>query len=85
MGEKVPFVASPGILGRRANRFREACLEITKPTRVLLHSDGISPRFDLSDTLHLGAAEALESLFAPLRKSHDDASMLVMDIGVIED
>lgn len=78
---KPPFVLTPGVLGQRMLRpriFRTAAL---KDDRLVIFSDGISGRFDLRETSKLSTAEACRAIFTQHRRSHDDATLLMADLG----
>lgn len=80
VGDAVPVVLSPGILGSQVRKFRTFQHPLTRPTRVVAFTDGISPRFSSADLRSLSPEEACERLFAQHRRDHDDASVLVADL-----
>lgn len=83
LGSPVPVVLSPGILGAKVRKFRPFVHRLTAPTRVIVFTDGISPRFSSAELRTLSPQTACERLFAGHRKMHDDASVLVADLGML--
>ncbi len=79
-GSAIPFVLSPGILGSRVSRFREARAELRPGDRLVLHSDGVGSSFSLEAVSHFDAEAACEAIFARHRKTTDDATVLVADL-----
>lgn len=72
-------VLTPGILGVRMSRLRVFSASVATDTRIIVHSDGISRRFDLSPLRALPAAAACRAIMEDHRKPHDDATVLVAD------
>jgi negative regulator of sigma-B (phosphoserine phosphatase) len=83
LGSPVPVVLSPGILGSKVRKFRPFAHKLTAPTRVIVFTDGISPRFSSAELRTLSPQTACERLFAGHRRAHDDASVLVADLGAL--
>lgn len=79
-GTRVPVLLSPGILGGSIAKCRIFEARLAPKDRLVLFSDGISPRFDLSRLRGIGAAEACRTLMRKNRRPHDDATVLVADI-----
>lgn len=74
------FVNTPGILGRRMRSPRLVQGPLPpEGLRIVLHSDGISRRLNISDLRPLTPAEACERVIGH-RHSHDDATILIADL-----
>ncbi|MBK8256557.1 MAG: phosphoserine phosphatase [Polyangiaceae bacterium] len=76
---RVPVVLTPGILGvslRKARTFEGA---FGSGGRLILFSDGISPRMDLDKVDRLSPEETCRALLDRYRRPHDDATLLVVD------
>ena len=80
LGSYVPVVLSPGILGVRVRRYNVFKGELTTGTRLVVFSDGISSHAPIAETKDMLATEACEFLFQRYRRSHDDATILVIDV-----
>lgn len=80
-GANVPIVLSPGVLGLRVRTYRVFRAQLTSGDRILVFSDGISPRFSARDLAPLSPADACRTLLESYGRSHDDASVLVIDIA----
>jgi negative regulator of sigma-B (phosphoserine phosphatase) len=78
--DRVPVVLTPGILGGSTFRPRVFEGSLSSGARLLLFSDGVSPRMDLERFAKLSAESACKSLMERYRRSHDDATLLVVDI-----
>ena len=74
------MVLTPGILGGSTFRPRVFEGSLSSGARLLLFSDGVSPRMDLERFAKLSAESACKSLMERYRRSHDDATLLVVDI-----
>lgn len=81
---RVPVVLTPGILGVSTLRARIFEGSVSSGARLLLFSDGISPRMDMERAAKLSAEEACRSLVERYRRPHDDASLLIVDVQSIE-
>lgn len=79
-GAELPFVASPGVVGRHVRRFRIANGEIAARARLYLYSDGISERFRHQDFHRLAPRDACEAVLEQHGKSHDDATVMIADL-----
>ena len=78
---KLPFVLTPGVLGVRL-RQPKVC-EVPRATdRFVLYSDGISGRFDLKALSAHSPSELAKHIFATHRRSHDDATVVVVDVSM---
>jgi negative regulator of sigma-B (phosphoserine phosphatase) len=80
IGAYVPVMQSPGILGVRVRRYNIFASEIAPGARLVLFSDGISAQAPVRQTKGMGASEACQFLFRGYRRSHDDATILVVDV-----
>jgi len=77
----IPFVFSPGILGARVQKFRVCETQLRAGTRLVMFSDGISSRLGLEKVRALPPREACAAIIERHRKSQDDATVLIADIG----
>lgn len=80
-GTGVPAVLTPGILGRTLPRMRIFEAELVVGDRLLIYSDGISTRFDGAALLRQSPAEGCRSLMDHHRHAHDDATVLMAQVG----
>lgn len=78
-GSVIPVVLSPGVLGVRVLRYRVFRGELNDGSRVIAHSDGISPKFASRDLSSLSPEQACRHLLDTYGRAHDDASVLVAD------
>lgn len=79
--EEVRLVSAHGILGQRFPTPVERRLDFGEKDAFVMHSDGISERFDLSALPELAYAPAQKLaalLLSRFGKHHDDASCLVL-------
>lgn len=76
----IPLVLSAGVLGQRLRVARVATAKPPRPERIAIFSDGISSRFDFRSVAGLPPKEASSRIFASCRRSHDDATLLVLDL-----
>jgi phosphoserine phosphatase RsbX len=81
MGGEVPVVLTAGILGVRLRRLRTFGATLRDGQRLVVHTDGVSSRFDLGGMRHLPAEETCEAILHEHRHSHDDATILVADVS----
>ncbi len=79
-GSRVPVILTPGVLGVQTTRLRVFQGTLTPGARLVIFSDGISPRIDLEKVERLPAEPAGKALFERYRRSHDDATLLVADL-----
>ena len=80
VGSRVPIVLTPGILGASVNRLRTFEARVVPGDRLVLFSDGISSRMDLGSVRGLSPAGACDVLMTQNRRTHDDSTLLVIDI-----
>jgi negative regulator of sigma-B (phosphoserine phosphatase) len=76
----LPIVLSPGILGVNVRKFRFFEGKLSPGDRLLLFSDGITPDVHLEDLGRHGPAEASQWILTRHRRTHDDATVMVVDI-----
>jgi negative regulator of sigma-B (phosphoserine phosphatase) len=74
---------TPGILGRRVRRLVEYNARLAPGERLALFSDGISARMSLQDHRDLPARAACEEILRCHGRAHDDASVVIVDVGRI--
>lgn len=79
---RLPFVLTPGVIGVRLRTARSSRSEAPLVDRFVLFSDGISGRFDLKAHASLAPAELAALLFAKHRHSHDDSTVVVVDVAL---
>jgi len=78
--EEVRLVSAHGILGQRFRVPVEQRLELEERDVFVMHSDGISERFDhevFPELVYAPAAKIAKELLSRYGKDHDDASCLV--------
>lgn len=80
-GSVVPIVQSPGVLGVRVHRYRAFRGELNEGSRVIVHSDGVSPKFAARELMALSPDQVCRYLIETHGRPHDDASVLVADVG----
>lgn len=79
-GTRIQWLQSPGILGASLGKVRIFNALLALGDRLVVFSDGISPRFDLSLFRGMKAAEACRALMSRNRRSYDDSTVLIADI-----
>jgi serine/threonine protein phosphatase PrpC len=78
--EPMAPVCTPGILGRRVTRLTTFSYRMHPGDMIVLHSDGISARFD--ESLLQGDPKRLVArLMSEHSKSHDDATCVVLRVA----
>jgi negative regulator of sigma-B (phosphoserine phosphatase) len=77
----LPFVFSPGILGSRVQRFRVADAKVAPGSRFIFFSDGIGPVGRIEELRKLSPQEACRVIHQRHRRSEDDATVLIADLG----
>lgn len=80
-GSIVPIVLSPGVLGIRVRKYRVFRAEVKAESRIIVHSDGISPRFSARELMSLSVERACQHLLEVHGRAHDDASVFIADVG----
>jgi phosphoserine phosphatase RsbX len=78
---EIPFIFSPGILGVRVQKFRVCTAQAVTDTRLVFFSDGIHPVNRLEDLRKLPPAAACQAILQKYRRSEDDATILIADLG----
>jgi phosphoserine phosphatase RsbX len=81
LGSKVPAVLTPGILGASLNRLRTFEAALAPGDRLVVFSDGLSSRIDFGVCHGLPPREACQVLMDRYRRSHDDSTVLITDLG----
>lgn len=81
LGSRVPVVSTPGIVGSRVGALRESTGRLAVGDRLVCWSDGISSRIELDTLRHLAPPEACARIMSQHRRRHDDASVVVADLG----
>ena len=81
LGSKLPIVNTPGIVGQRYGALRELTGTLQVGDRLVCHSDGISSRVPLRELRHLSPADACAAIMTHHRRSYDDATVLIADVG----
>ena len=78
---KLPFVLTPGVLGVRLRQPKICVSPSPIADRFVLHSDGISGRFDLKAHRALAPPAVATHIFGAHRHAHDDATVVVVDVA----
>lgn len=81
IGDELPIVLTPGILGRGVNRPRFFSGSLKLGARLLVFTDGISGRFAADDFKSFDRKKLCEHMMLKFRRGHDDASVMVADVG----
>jgi negative regulator of sigma-B (phosphoserine phosphatase) len=81
LGADLPIVLTPGILGRGVNDPRIFRGTLRTGARLIVFSDGISGKFAANDFRTMERKLVVDTLIARYRRDHDDASVLVADLG----
>jgi phosphoserine phosphatase RsbX len=80
---RVPVVLTPGIVGVRYQPLRVFECRLVAGARILMFTDGVSPRMDVEPYQELPAQGACVALMDRYRRPHDDATLLVADIAAL--
>jgi negative regulator of sigma-B (phosphoserine phosphatase) len=78
---RLPIVMTPGVLGVHTKPPRVFGGEVRIGTRIIVYTDGISSRFEMGALRALSPGEATAKILASYRHPHDDATVLVADLG----
>jgi negative regulator of sigma-B (phosphoserine phosphatase) len=78
---RMPIVMTPGVLGVHTKVPRVFGGPVREGTRIIVHTDGISSRFEMSSLRALSPREAASKILLSFRHPHDDATVLVADFG----
>lgn len=81
---RVPAVLSPGVLGASLSRLHVFEGRPSPGARLVMFSDGITARFDDDVARGLPVAETCRVIMDRHRRPHDDATVLVTDIEVLQ-
>jgi len=81
---RVPAVLSPGVLGASLSRLHVFEARPSSGARIVLFSDGIAARFDDDAQKGLPVGETCRVIMDRHRRAHDDATVLVTDIEVLQ-
>lgn len=81
IGDGLPIVLTPGILGRGITRPRFFGGNLKSGSRLLVFTDGISGRFTADDFKSIDRRKLCEHMMSKYRRGRDDASVLVADAG----
>jgi anti-sigma regulatory factor (Ser/Thr protein kinase) len=77
---RTSLISRPGIVGHQARAFREVCHPVGPDSLVVLHSDGVRPRWDLADNPGVMTHSALVVAATIMRDAglrRDDATVVV--------
>ncbi len=78
---KVPALLTAGVLGGASlARLRVFTAQVSPGDRVIVHSDGITARFDDEASRRAAPLEICRAIMQRHRRPHDDATVLVTDI-----
>lgn len=77
---RIPLIFSAGVLGSRVARFHICQAAMKARARLVLFSDGISPRTPLDDVRGLAPQAACDAIMRGHRRKEDDATVLVADV-----
>jgi negative regulator of sigma-B (phosphoserine phosphatase) len=78
---RLPIVLTPGIVGGRLRNPRAFGGELRTHDRLVIFTDGVSSRFSLRDVRGLSPDDACRAILERGRRIHDDATVLVADVG----
>ena len=78
---KLPFVLTPGVLGVRLRQPKICVSPSLIADRFVLHSDGISGRFDIKAHRSHAPPAVATQIFGAHRHAHDDATVVVVDVA----
>lgn len=81
IGDELPIVLTPGILGRGVSRPRFFSGSLKPGSRLLVFTDGISGRFAADDFKAFERSKLCEHMMQKYRRGHDDATFFVADAG----
>jgi len=79
---RLPFVLTAGVLGVRLRSPRTVRAAVPFEERFVIHTDGISGRFDLKAQGPTTPPELATHIFMNHRHSHDDSTVVVVDVSV---
>jgi hypothetical protein len=73
-------VSAPGIVGQRVRKLLPFAHELESDLLLVLHSDGISTRFELDGYAHMDPQEMAQAILDDHGKGYDDATCVVVRI-----
>jgi phosphoserine phosphatase RsbX len=79
-GVGLSMVPIPGIVGVRMRSPRVFRAERPAAGRLVVHSDGVSSRFDLASLESLDVEAAADVIFEHHAHDHDDATLVIVDL-----
>jgi len=77
------FMSQPGIVGQRARTVQEQLGRVCAGDVLVMHTDGVSERFELADHPRLignAAADSARTIVRRFWKDHDDAACVVVNV-----
>lgn len=77
----LPIVLSPGVVGGNVRRMQTFEGPLVSGDRLIFFTDGISSHLAVQSFRGLSPNAACEAILAAHRRSHDDAAVLVVDVG----
>ena len=77
---RLPLVFSAGIVGGRVRKFRAFSAPLVTGARLVMFSDGISSRIQVSDFGQLKPQHACETIMERYRREEDDSTVLIADV-----
>jgi negative regulator of sigma-B (phosphoserine phosphatase) len=77
---RVPALLTPGIVGARMRKLHVFEAPLAASERLVLFSDGLSSRLTARDADGLTGAAACEAFMRLHRRTHDDATVMVVDM-----
>ncbi len=81
VGMSMPIIATPGVLGHSHRQLRVGRCAVPRRGRFVLHSDGLPSSSDLGSLDADDAGRACEEAIQRFAVAHDDATVLVVDLG----
>ncbi len=75
--EAIRPVSMPGIVGHSIRKIKEFAYPLHDGDLLVLHSDGISSRFELGNYQNLALQEMADAILGHAGKTHDDATCIV--------
>jgi negative regulator of sigma-B (phosphoserine phosphatase) len=78
---RLPIVMTPGVLGVHTKPPRVFGGTVSTGTRIIIYTDGISSRFEMGALRAVPPRDAAAKILADYRHAHDDATVLVADLG----
>jgi negative regulator of sigma-B (phosphoserine phosphatase) len=79
--DRVPALLTPGIVGSRMRKLHVFEAPLVAGERLVLFSDGLSSRLSARDADGLAGAAACQAFMRMHRRTHDDATVIVVDVS----